>query len=873
MAIDPKLLIIKPVSQLQNEPSPLNAKVLMYNGGGELKTTPLDDLKSLISSGVKGVLKISDAKPSPSAVGKYDLSEVGTYTNLVPIIAVGSSTPSNTPITTLATDLNSVYWDGINFIQFKKAIPQATQSIVAFSTSAFPLVAPAPPSPPIQRTHENTIYQLADGQTSTITDVPSVSPKWIAIGKKTATTFSSTNNTDAQGGKQIADAYSDVKIFAGSNVAELLKMSTSISANVSAGFMKSDGVFAGHSNFFSTGFIKIEDASFTYTTQLQTQFAAVCVYDENKVFIEGKNQSQLTNTSVGYVERLLSTDFDLTTAKYVRISCYNSATLIIKYAVNLLVDNTIQQLNYGSKKAISSEAIKPIEAEIDNLEIVINSQSNSIELLKKEIEDLTIKQQPLYLEMATSFMKGFSGNIAIAKTFNIVSRDGDYQFTTTLSELTDFTVNNSTLQIVVKTPEGRHIPIRGSLNNVTGVVTTYDALPTSFSQWVLVWGDDIHLSRWGYLAMAEWFVESCLLKNILRKKKIFGVYSRACDASQFDWKIGGVVKLATQTIGSPLPGTGWTEDGISYVGGWGISGRISATRLESKYTHDWVSSQKTKDLGFKFTFPAGRAKGFVRLVYGISVGSKNPIKLNFKDQNGNIFYTETTLKKGLNELIVNVTKEISTVTIEAIWTLDGVTTKFVINDIELFETYQESTQVFKTGDIIAYYMDSWGGYPLLQAGETSATRPDGSAVGGLAFFANRVKSYLIEKGITTEFYLIGRGGMTSAWGNYWVDKALDICPKKPDYLVTNFWINDSNSIANNASWQFGTGGTPYNDVAPLVSSYTTPETWLTNMKGIAEKSLKRGIQPIIIGYPQHRLVKDAYEQRDVILLNQDKFLA
>lgn len=286
---------------------------------------------------------------------------------------------------------------------------------------------------------------------------------------------------------------------------------------------------------------------------------------------------------------------------------------------------------------------------------------------------------------------------------------------------------------------------------------------------------------------------------------------------------------------------------------------------------DWVSAQKSKDLGFKWTLSTGRIKGFIRLVYGISIGSKNPIKLNFKDQNGNVFYTETTLKKGLNELIVNITKEISDVTIEAIWTLDGVTTKFVINDIEVFETYQENTQLFKTGDIIAYYMDSWCAYPLIQSGETSALRPDGSSIGGLAYFANRVKSYLAEKGITTEFYLIGRSGMTSAWGDFWIDRALDLCPKKPDYLVTNFWINDSNSAT---TWTFGSGGNnPYVDVAPLLSAYTTPDTWFSNMKSISNKSLKRGIQPILIGYPQKPTINSAFEQRDIILLNQDKFLA
>lgn len=86
MAIDPKLLVIKPVSELQNEPNPLNAKVLMYNGGDELKTTPLDSIKAEIVTGIKGEA-VPATVPTPWAPGdpdlyeKYDIKTAGTYTN------------------------------------------------------------------------------------------------------------------------------------------------------------------------------------------------------------------------------------------------------------------------------------------------------------------------------------------------------------------------------------------------------------------------------------------------------------------------------------------------------------------------------------------------------------------------------------------------------------------------------------------------------------------------------------------------------------------------------------------------------------------------------------------------------------------------
>ena len=134
--------------------------------------------------------------------------------------------------------------------------------------------------------------------------------------------------------------------------------------------------------------------------------------------------------------------------------------------------------------------------------------------------------------MADSCMKGFSASFNDhLKIFNSLSRDNNFQFTTTISELSDFPSNNGTHQIVVKRSDGKHIPIRCRINKTTGVVTTYDILPASFTQWSLIWGDSIHLSRWGYLAMAEWFVDNALIKTMLRKKKVFGVYSLGCIVS------------------------------------------------------------------------------------------------------------------------------------------------------------------------------------------------------------------------------------------------------------------------------------------------------------------------------------------------------
>lgn len=77
------------------------------------------------SRGLKGILKISDPKPAPDAIGKYELADIGEYTNLVPIIPSGSITAQNTPITTEDGYYNAVYFDGAIFTQIKMKLPTA----------------------------------------------------------------------------------------------------------------------------------------------------------------------------------------------------------------------------------------------------------------------------------------------------------------------------------------------------------------------------------------------------------------------------------------------------------------------------------------------------------------------------------------------------------------------------------------------------------------------------------------------------------------------------------------------------------------------------------------------------------------------------
>lgn len=165
MAIDPKLLVIKPVDELAEVTGLQAGSMLFYDGSDNLKRISIDTFNNLS----KTAKPLAPTGPTPSAEGLYKPTISGTYTNAGGLVAqVGYDT--------------LFFFNGTTWTKSEFSYPQATQSIVPFSTSTFPLVAPIPPAAPIQRTHNESIWQLKDGQTAASTDIPGESDNWALIG-------------------------------------------------------------------------------------------------------------------------------------------------------------------------------------------------------------------------------------------------------------------------------------------------------------------------------------------------------------------------------------------------------------------------------------------------------------------------------------------------------------------------------------------------------------------------------------------------------------------------------------------------------------------------------------------------------------------
>lgn len=176
MAVDPNLLVIKKVSDLETNNDP--QYLLTANSGDNMVKTDYSILRDSIISGVKGEATPSSsptawAPGDPPLFEKWDVKTAGTYTNFLD--------ESNNPIVVTSGNLvgNIVQiWvtNGVSKLEVL-SLPAASQNIADFEDLTFP-------APSGTQTIYNDIYwQVASDQTATISDIPSDdSTVWARIG-------------------------------------------------------------------------------------------------------------------------------------------------------------------------------------------------------------------------------------------------------------------------------------------------------------------------------------------------------------------------------------------------------------------------------------------------------------------------------------------------------------------------------------------------------------------------------------------------------------------------------------------------------------------------------------------------------------------
>ena len=232
MAIDPKLLVIKPVSELAEVTGLQDGSMLFYDGSDNLKLIDIDTFNNLSKSAK--LLKISDTTPTEE--GLYKPATTGTYPN---------GLTAQEGFTTL------FFFDGTTWSKSEEELPQANQNIAQFEDLSFPETNT--PTKKVQTVFDGGFYQLKEGETATITDLPTDDPsKWEIVNfdpyitNKSAGTEIINYDNYTQG--QIRSSNGTIVFNSEYEMSELVPLENSSNILISGFFGSGNGIFTFDEN-------------------------------------------------------------------------------------------------------------------------------------------------------------------------------------------------------------------------------------------------------------------------------------------------------------------------------------------------------------------------------------------------------------------------------------------------------------------------------------------------------------------------------------------------------------------------------------------------------------------------------------------------
>lgn len=155
MAIDPKLLVIKPVNELDSVTGLQAGELLFYDGSNNLKKIDIDTFNNL--SKTAKPLKPTDATPTQE--GLHIPTQSGTYTNAGGLVAQEGY-------------YTLFFFDGTTWTKSETKFPQAPANLRLWSALPF--------SKDEQVVKDSVIYIALENVLAT--DVPGVSAKWKSLG-------------------------------------------------------------------------------------------------------------------------------------------------------------------------------------------------------------------------------------------------------------------------------------------------------------------------------------------------------------------------------------------------------------------------------------------------------------------------------------------------------------------------------------------------------------------------------------------------------------------------------------------------------------------------------------------------------------------
>lgn len=632
------------------------------------------------------------------------------------------------------------------------------------------------------------------------------------------------------------------------------------------GFLDAAGVLQSTSAYRATDFLQIEEGvSYSISALTAGNARSAAWYDASKVFI--------SSSAAGTGVLATTTATAPAGARYLRASCSNPPTAADVRAVGG---------RYNIAKLLSVLTQHPAPTNSDKvafgaltltaqLNAMVATQTALLARQKAVVNDLDM--------MSDASAPYFVNTWAVTKGVLTPASQGEVVITSRVSN-TVFTVTTGGGasipapggSIVVKDDAAGTYSSYGVKANSGDTVTVFGTLPASISVCQTM-HDSVngqHLSRFGYKALAD-HIAAAQQKYAYRKKNpIFVYHPPICSYLAYNnpniYNLTKTAKLIDVTVlgnagnggyvagTTSLPRTCNTASADVNI----TTGPLS-TYLSRSYT---VVSAGAGD-GIEITFDVNGLDGFIdipvsaeRLTYDTSLVTEGRVRLQVLGDGTTVFH-DVTYDAGLvNYAKVNYS---GATRIAVRMTLaDAVPSALHLYGIYAYQKSPETpvSGLFSAGDVVAFLGDSWTQYPQAVAGEILPLRPDGSTGDGMQFLSVRLKERLAAAGIAITTHNMGKGGQTSAWGAYWVDKILALTPK-PTHCVVSFWVNDYNSAAAAVS-----GADSAYDFDPLnmwgqkvqsaggKKGAVTVDQWFANLQAISRKLLAAGIKPIILA-PGH----------------------
>lgn len=634
-----------------------------------------------------------------------------------------------------------------------------------------------------------------------------------------------------------------------------------------------------HSNYRTTGFLKVEGSVEYKLSGGLTGTAYSAWYDADRVFISPFRGGVANNNPE------TSTHTSPPNARFARVSS-SLLALTSAYFGPSAGRVSIDQVKHIVEQHPPVLPASTIMYDDATVEGVLTQQKLLIRALQGQVADIgneldLAAEANLPLFVPTSIFTKSHTTVAPVETITVVSRDSASQFTVAAGKGAKLAEGGA---VVIHDSGNNRYPSFGIKTIDGDVVTVHGALPATIASCQTMHMDnfDQHLGRFGYYGLAE-FLAGQNRKYAFRKDKRLFTYQPTASTTPsynnpdiYDRATGLTKLIDVTTIGGA-------------TGGGLVSGTTNLPRLCQTLDFDrsngavplgqftprfYVVQDNGVGKGIEFSFPAGGVDGHVliaigaaRVTYNSTLKTEGRVRLEVLADAVSIH--DQTYEAGDVKLVSVDLARANTILIR-MTLADAAPTSARLHYVYAYQKAPTTpATLFNNGDVVAFLGDSWTQFPNAIDGEVRPLRPDGTASDGMQFLSERLRTVLALQGKTITTLNYGKGGATSAWGAYWVSRIINASPR-PTHCVVNFGINDLNGFNPSTStaydfdpvdmWSFKTVA-----LGGVAGRVPDAATWEANIKTISDQLLRAGIKPIIMLPPNTGSVGQSYGlQRDLL---------